>query len=334
VTDEVTGGSPTHIAATGPSDVSPARPRATGRLTLIVNPIATTVSTKRTGQIRDALAEHFDVTVRKTDAPGHATDIAQEAVLSGADVVAVYAGDGTTNEAIRALAGTQTALAHIPGGNASVLARILGMGSDGVKAARRVGELGGATRSIDLGEAHVEGEVARPFSFTAGVGLDGAVVKLVDSDLARKHRFRWGAFWMEAVRLAREEYIGAEPMITVESGGVSQRGVTAIVQNAEAYTYLGPRALTVGDGATLTSGTLAASALLSGLSYRDIPSITMRTVAPIKATGHPRIQGLPASTEVTVTCDRPMPIQVDGDYWRDVESVRFTVRPGALRVVA
>jgi diacylglycerol kinase family enzyme len=334
VTDHVAGGSSARTAEPTPgTEPVPAKPRS-AQLTLIVNPIATTVSTKRTGQIRDVLSEHFDVTVRTTEAKGHATDLAQEAVLSGADVVAVYAGDGTTNEAIRALAGTQTALAHLPGGNASVLARILGMGSDGVKAARRVGELGGATRSIDLGEVHAEGETARPFSFTAGVGLDGAVVKLVDSDLARKHRFRWGAFWMEAVRLARDEYIGADPMITVESGGVVQRGVTAIVQNAEAYTYLGPRALTVGDGASLTSGTLAASALLQGLGYRDIPTITMRTVAPIKATGHPRIQALPASKEVTVTCDRPMPIQVDGDYWRDIESARFTVRPAALRVVA
>lgn len=303
-------------------------------LTLIVNPIATTVSTKRTREVREALSQRFDVTVATTDAPGHATDLAQTAVLEGADVVAVYAGDGTTNEAIRALAGTQTALAHLPGGNASVLARMLGMGSDGVKAARRVGELGHATRAIDLGQAEADGGERRPFSFTVGVGLDAAVVKLVDSDLARKHRFRWGAFWMEAVRLAREEYIGAEPMLTIESGGVSKRGVTAIVQNAEAYTYLGPRALTVGDGATLTSGTLAATALRSGLRYRDIPTITTRTVAPIRATGHPRIDGLPASTEVVVRCDRPMPMQVDGDYWCDVREARFTVQHAALRVVA
>ncbi len=298
-------------------------------LTLIVNPIATTVNTKRTDLIHAALSERFDVTLQRTEAKGHATDLAQDAVLSGADVVAVYGGDGTTNEAIRAIAGTQTALAHLPGGNASVLARMLGMGSDGLKAAEHVGRLGGATRSIDLG--YVDG---RPFSFTAGIGLDGAVVKLVDSDLARKHRFRWGAFWMEAVRLARTEYFGADAMITIESGGESSRGVTAIVQNAEAYTYLGPRPLTVGEGASLSSGTLAASALLSGLGYRDIPTITARTVGPIRAAGHPRIHALASSTDVTVRCDRPMPMQIDGDYWKDITEAHFTVRPAALRVVA
>ena len=67
--------------------------------------------------------------------------------------------------------------------------------------------MGKATRTIDLG--YVDG---RPFSFTVGIGLDAAVVELVDQDLARKHRFRWGAFWMEAVRLAREQYDTATNM--------------------------------------------------------------------------------------------------------------------------
>lgn len=304
-------------------------PAATGRLTLIVNPTATTVSTKRTGEIREVLSTRFDVDLRMTEAQGHATELAQEAVLGGADVVAVYAGDGTTNEAIRALAGTQTALAHLPGGNASVLARMLGMGSDGVKAARRVAEAGGPTRSIDLG--YVDG---RPFSFTVGIGLDAAVVELVDQDLARKHRFRWGAFWMEAVRLAREQYFQADASITIESGGEQLRAITAIVQNAESYTYAGPRRLRVGEGASLDSGTLAATGLMPGLRWLDVPAITWRTLGPVRAGGHPRIDLLPASTEVTVRCDRPMPLQVDGDYWKHVSEAVFTVRPRALRVVA
>ncbi len=178
------------------------------RLMLIVNPTATTVTTRRGEQIERVLAGAYDVDTRLTDHPGHATELAAEAVAAGAAVVAVYAGDGTTNEAIRALAGTQTALAHLPGGNASVLARMLGMGADGVKAAERVASLVHAEpQAIDLG--YVNG---RPFSFTAGIGLDAAVVKLVDADQARKHRFRWGAFWMEAVRLARSEYFVKEPM--------------------------------------------------------------------------------------------------------------------------
>ncbi len=307
---------------------APARPGAKSRLTLIVNPTATTVSTKRAGLIREALSERFDVDVQKTQAQGHATEIAQEAVLAGAEVVAVYGGDGTANEAIRALAGTQTALAHLPGGNASVLARMLGMGHDGVKAAQRVAKLGGASRTIDLG--YVDG---RPFAFTVGVGLDAAVVELVDQDLARKHRFRWTAFWAEAVRVARQEYFGAEAGITIESGGRELRAITAIVQNAQAYTYAGPRPLTLATDVTLESGTLAAVGLMPGLRWLDVPSVTFRTLAPVRADGHPRIEVLPAAPTVTFRCDRPLPMQVDGDYWKHVTEAAFTVRPAALRVV-
>ncbi len=307
---------------------APVAPGTKGRLTLIVNPTATTVSTKRVGQIKSALGTRFAVDLQLTTAPGHATELAQEAVLAGADVVAVYAGDGTTNEAIRALAGTQTALAHLPGGNASVLARMLGMGSDGLKAARRVAELGGATRSIDLGE--IDG---RPFAFTVGIGLDAAVVELVDGDLARKQRFRWRAFWMEAVRVARAEYFDAEASITIESAGQELRAITAIIQNAEAYTYAGSRPLTVSESVSLSSGTLGVTGLLPGLRWRDVPALTYRTLAPVSAAGHPRIEPLPSSQQITVRCDRPMPMQVDGDYWKHVTQAVFTVHPAALRVV-
>ena len=310
--------------ATAPTRAASARPR----VMVIVNPIATTVSTKKTTQIRRALERTYDVDMRVTDDRGHATALAQEAVDAGVDLVAVYAGDGTTNEAIQALAGSGTALAHLPGGNASVLARVLGMGHDGPAAAERVAELHGTSRRIDLGDVN-----GRPFSFTAGIGLDAAVVKLVDADLDRKHRFRWTAFWLEAVRVARDEYFGAEACVTIDTSGERARGVTAIVQNAQAYTFAGPRPLTVGTDVSLESHTLQATALLPGLRWADVPSLTYRTLGKVRADGHPRIETLAPTPELVVRCDRPMPIQVDGDYWMDLTEARFSVRPAALSVV-
>jgi diacylglycerol kinase family enzyme len=307
-----------------------ARPAAgSGRAMLIVNPIATTVSTPAIGEIERILGGRFAVDVRITEGRGHATQLAQEAVDSGVELVAVYAGDGTTNEAIQALAGSETALAHLPGGSASVLARILGMGANGPAAARMVAEPGRPRRRIDLGDVN-----GRPFSFTAGVGLDAAVTQLVDADLERKQRFRWTAFWLEAVRVARTQYFGAPASLTVQAGPVQVRGITAIVQNAEAYTYAGPRPLTIARDVTLESHTLQATAVLPGLRWVDVPGFTYRTLSRADADGHPRIETLPASSEVTIRCDRPMPIQLDGDYWMDVTEARFSVRPRALTVIA
>lgn len=304
-------------------------PAALKTLRLIVNPSATTVTSKRTHELTEVLGRRFEVEVTPTAGPGHATDLAREASLAGTDVVAVFAGDGTTNEAIRALAGTDVALAHLAGGNSNVLARML-LGSDPVKVAERLAVDDFSVLAIDLGD--VDG---RPFAFCAGVGLDAAVVRIVDADLARKHRFRWGAFWMEAVRVARADYFGQPSSLTVATPeGGSERGITAVVQNGSAYTYLGPRELQVSDGATLESGTIAAAALQEGLRWSDIPRLTWRIAGPVKASGHPRIQPLaPSPGPITVTCDRPLPLQVDGDFWREVDQATFSVRPAALRVL-
>src|SRR5688572_2908789 len=68
-------------------------------------------------------AEGWDVTTSITDHAGHATDVAREAAAQLIDVVVANGGDGTINEVINGLAGTDTALAVLPGGTANVWAK-------------------------------------------------------------------------------------------------------------------------------------------------------------------------------------------------------------------
>ena len=65
--------------------------------------------------------------IRYTDAPKHATVLAAEAVMEGYDVVVAVGGDGSVNEAGKALTGTRTALGIIPMGSGNGLARHLGI---------------------------------------------------------------------------------------------------------------------------------------------------------------------------------------------------------------
>jgi len=64
---------------------------------------------------------------RPTSGPDDATRLAREAVERRVDVVVSYGGDGTLNEVLQGLVGSETALAVWAGGTANVVARDLKM---------------------------------------------------------------------------------------------------------------------------------------------------------------------------------------------------------------
>src|SRR5512132_3385187 len=104
------------------------------RVLLIVNPVARTVSRPTMAVIEKALSADFKLEVLETVERGHATEIAAEAAADGIDLVVVFSGDGTINEALNGLVGTQSALGVLPGGATNILARALDMPLDPVEA--------------------------------------------------------------------------------------------------------------------------------------------------------------------------------------------------------
>ena len=65
-----------------------------------------------------------------TKKAGDAQRLAQEASQAGADLVAVYGGDGTVMEVANGLLGTQTPMGILPGGTANVMSVELGIPTD------------------------------------------------------------------------------------------------------------------------------------------------------------------------------------------------------------
>ena len=86
------------------------------RVLLVVNPVARTVAKPTLAVIEKALSADFALEVAETKEKGHASELAAQAVHDGIDLVVVFSGDGTINEAVNALAGTEVALAVLPGG--------------------------------------------------------------------------------------------------------------------------------------------------------------------------------------------------------------------------
>src|ERR1043165_2585962 len=132
------------------------------------------------------------VDLRLTSGPGDAAEIASRVAHNGSTDVIVAGGDGTINEAIQGLAGTEARLAIIPRGTGNVLARELGLPLDEEQAVAVVAA--GKSRKIYLGLVTDEAtNQSRHFVLMAGIGLDASVVQGVQP--SPKKRIGRGAFW-------------------------------------------------------------------------------------------------------------------------------------------
>src|SRR6266581_652691 len=156
------------------------------RMLVIVNPYATTVSDRLKHLVVYALQGRYHVEAIDTEAKDHATEICRQAAQEGYDVVVAFGGDGTVNEAANGIVGSDTPLTVLPGGSTNVLCRTLGIPADVVDATEHLLGMADRFRPIRVDLAHA-GE--RHFTFSAGVGLDAAVVQRVDAHPYRKARF-------------------------------------------------------------------------------------------------------------------------------------------------
>jgi len=76
-----------------------------------------------------------------TPEEGAAGRIARQAVEEGADLILALGGDGTVNEMLPGVVHTDVPVAVIPAGTANVLTHELGLGTNALKAAARLGSL-------------------------------------------------------------------------------------------------------------------------------------------------------------------------------------------------
>jgi diacylglycerol kinase family enzyme len=303
------------------------------RMLVIVNPHATTMSDRLKHLVVYALQGRYDVRAVDTQRRGHAVDLCREAASEGYDVVVAFGGDGTVNEAANGLAGSQTPLTCLPGGATNVYCQMLGIPTDVVDATEHLLRLADAwhVRRVDLARAN-----GRRFTFSAGVGLDASVVERVERHPHLKARLGAYYFTQNAVATFLERYVVRPPRLEVEAGGETIRGVSAFIQNGRPYTYFQSRPVHLSEGSELDSGDLS-GVVLTRASPLDVPTIAFRALSRRAEIGrHRRVVPFAGLGEVCVRSldGRAVPVQVDGDHIADELEVRFTVEPGALRVVS
>lgn len=318
---------------------SPGERRPKRRMLIIVNPYATTVSDRLKNLVVYALQGRYEVEAVTTEAQNHATEIGREAVDGGYDIVVAFGGDGTLNEVVNGLHGTDIPVSVLPGGSTNVVARSLGIPNDVVDATEHL--LGCADdfepRPIDLGIAN-----GRRFVFACGAGLDATAAHQVDSHPSMKHRFGPYYYTWAAVKGFYGDYLRNPIRMKVACSGGETEGVTAICQNTDPFTYFRGREIRISENVRIDDGLLSL-AVLHKATQRDVPFIARRVLGKGSSAGdHRRIDVFDGITEGRIESMskdedgswRKFPVQLDGDPIGLHGELDLRVDPGAIRIVS
>jgi diacylglycerol kinase family enzyme len=291
-------------------------------VTLIVNPYASQVTQERVRAVEQELARVATVTTLLTERPGHGTELV--AGIGDVDAVVVFSGDGGLNEALNGLV-ADVPIGFLPGGRTSVLPRALGLPRDPVEAARRVATALGEnqTRTISLGRVN-----GRRFAFAAGIGFDAELIRRVDRLGRGDDGRRPGdlAFILEAAGLLVGRLGRFEPVLEVEGLG---RAAFALVANTDPYTYAGPRPIHIAPEARFELG-------LDVIAPTKVSPLTVPRLVRHILRGERETDGVLYGHDldrIEVSCDRPLPLQVDGEDLGDASEAVFEAERNAVRVL-
>jgi diacylglycerol kinase family enzyme len=309
---------------------------------LVVNPRATTTSPRVVDVIVHALSDTLDLDVTVTTHRGHGILLGERAREEQLDIVVTLGGDGVVNEVVNGMlvdgpGDAVPLLATVPGGSANVFARALGLPNDAVEATGilldriRAGE----ARSVGLGTAN-----ERWFLANAGLGIDAEIIAAMERHRKAGRTATPTRYLTTTLNAYFRGTDRREPALTLTRSAADSHEVErlegvffAIVQNASPWTYFGNWPINPCPEASFDTGldVFAMRRMRVPISLvaarRMLTSSTGGTARGGIITWHDQ-------PSFTLTAQRPVALQIDGEGVGATTEVTFTSHPAALRVVA
>ena len=273
---------------------------------------------ERAGPLREQIqALDPRVVVRATGGPGDAAALAKQAVEQGYKSVVAAGGDGTINEVVNGLAGSNVHLGLLPLGTMNVFAAELGIPGNRLKRCWEIIRAGNLRR-VDVAQAN-----RHCFVQLAGVGFDAQAVAGVDWEF--KKNFGPLSYVISAAKVAARK----PPVLTVESErGVVRQGSFVLVGNGRYY----GAPLAVFKQAVIDDGKLDVL-VFKNLGYLDIiryiQRIIMGTHLELPDVDYFQTRRL----TVRASSDEDVPFEADGELV-GYAPVTFQIAPRRLKVFA
>ena len=279
---------------------------------VILNPAANSERAQRKRAEVESLARDcsFCVTTRT----GEAESVARRGAEEGFEKIVAAGGDGTVNEVVNGLAGTNTTLGLLPIGTMNVFATELGLPVHDLDLCWNIIQRD-STRVVDLPKAN-----QKFFVQLAGVGLDAQVVKETSAKLKRS--FGPLSYLISAAQIAARQ----PPRLFLQSDDATiKEGSFVLVGNGRLYG--GP--FPFFKHAVIDDGKLDVIVFKS-LGYLEIIKYLQDVVfsSDIRV---PEIEYF-QTRRLRVESDQSVPVELDGELVGNCP-VEFSLQERSLRVL-
>lgn len=249
-----------------------------------------------------------------TSRSGEAEALARNAAKEGFEKIVAAGGDGTINEVVNGIAGTEAALGLLPLGTMNVFATELGLPAHDLNRCWGIIQ-GNHTRRIDLPSAN-----GKHFVQLAGVGLDAQVVK--ETSHTFKRSFGPLSYLVSAAQIAAR----TPPRLGIESeNATTAEGSFVLVGNGRFYGGPFPffKRAVIDDG-------LFDVLVFKRLGYLEIIKYLQNVIFTSEIT-LPEVEYF-QTRRLRVTSDQDVPVEVDGELIGNCP-VEFQIRARGLNVL-
>lgn len=240
----------------------------------------------------------------------------RHALDAGAEMVVVCGGDGTVTACAAVLAGTGVPMALVPTGTGNLLVRNLGLPLDMPAALDRA--FSADRRTIDLLETD-----GRRFTVMAGLGFDAALIR--DTGEQAKKRHGWAAYVAGGLRALRntprayyELRVDSSPPRRIRALGVLVGNVGELQGGMALLPDADPS-----DGRVDVI-------VLSPRGWLDVLLLAWRIVRRRPNDGPQAL--IAQGRRVEIRADRAVPLEFDGDYAGEQQTLTVTVLPNAVTI--
>lgn len=269
------------------------------------------------GAIRDFIAARsLDARLEITEGPGHATELAREAVRAGHEVVVAVGGDGTMNEVAQGLRHSPAALALVPCGSGNGLALHLGLPRSPRGALELATGADSRIVAVDTGTAN-----GRPFFNAMGLGLDADVSRRFNG-LTR----RGLPAYVRAAVAALRELRGERCRLTSGTRCETLDVLLVAVANSDQY----------GNHARIAPGARVDDGRLDLVAVKSVGLLRAATLVPRLFLGNvdrsPHVLRL-RGPRFVIEREQPGLIHTDGETHVTGSRVEVAVEPRSLRLV-